>query len=62
VGSDGRLNSITYPSGRVVGDQWSRGRVSSVSTGGATLAWLSYDGWGNLNGVNFASSARTEWF
>jgi RHS repeat-associated protein len=62
VGSDGHLNSITYPSGRVVGYQWSNGRVSSVSVGGATLAGLSYDGWGNLTGVNYASSARTEWF
>jgi RHS repeat-associated protein len=59
--SDGHLTSIKYPSGRVVGYDYQNGRPWHVKLNGSIVATASYDGWGHLNGLVYASGARDAW-
>lgn len=60
--SNGLLNRVTYPNGRVVGYGIDAlNRINEVTTGGAVLAQVGYDDWGNRTSLRFASGAKSEW-
>ncbi len=59
----GRMTSLTYPSGRIVGYGYdNQSRISSLTMNGAALVpVVGYDAWGNRNEVDFASGAKSAW-
>ncbi|BDU72026.1 RHS repeat-associated core domain-containing protein [Mesoterricola silvestris] len=63
--SAGRMRSVTYPDGRIVGyvfdDTGNFGRTTSVTVNGATFANVTYDefGWGNRRTLTFVSTGSS---
>ncbi|MDP1832266.1 MAG: RHS repeat-associated core domain-containing protein [Geothrix sp.] len=61
--SFGRLNSITYPSLRVVTYDYDQdSRIVGIKNNGQPLVSnVGFDDWGNRSTINFASGASSEW-
>ena len=59
----GRLNSITYPSLRVVTYDYDQdSRIIGIKNNGQPLVSnIGFDDWGNRSTINFASGANSEW-
>lgn len=61
--SIGRLNSITYPSLRVVTYDYDQdSRIIGIKNNGQPLvSSVGFDDWRNRSSINFASGAKSEW-